>query len=183
MLCRAHSGATAGTTAAAAASSTAAAAQPPVQHQQQHRQRVALVQGSSRGLGLEFVRQLLQRPDTASVVATCRQPAAAAQLAALQAQHGAARLQILQLDSTDEGSIAGAAQQVAAQHDHLDLLINASGILHDSTSGMSPETALARVSMDNLVQCFTVNAAGHILVCQAFAPLLANAARANGATE
>ena len=68
------------------------------------------MQGSSRGLGLEFVRQLLQRPDT-SVVATCRTPPAAAQLLELQQQHGA-RLAVLQLDSTDEASIARAAEEV-----------------------------------------------------------------------
>jgi NAD(P)-dependent dehydrogenase (short-subunit alcohol dehydrogenase family) len=72
--------------------------------------RVALVQGSSRGLGLEFVRQLLQRPDT-SVVATCRTPPAAAQLLELQQQHGG-RLAVLQLDSTDEASISRAAEEV-----------------------------------------------------------------------
>lgn len=42
--------------------------------------------------------------------------------------------------------------QVAAAHRHLDLLINATGVLHDST--MSPETALARVTMENLLKCF-----------------------------
>lgn len=71
--------------------------------------RVALVQGSSRGLGLEFVRQLVERPNT-RVVATCRSPAAAEQLQALQQRH-AGRLHIVQLDSTDESSIARAAEQ------------------------------------------------------------------------
>lgn len=133
-LCRAY---------ATAAGATAASATPP-------QQRVALVQGSSRGLGLEYVRQLLLRPDTAAVVATCRAPATAAGLHALQAQHGTGRLQIVQLDSTDEASIAAAAEQVAASHSHLDLLVNASGILHDDS--MSPETALGRVSMANLLK-------------------------------
>lgn len=73
------------------------------------------------------------------------------------------------------------ALQVAAKHQHLDLLINATGILHDSA--MAPETALARLTMENLLKCFSVNAAGHILVCKAFAPLLINAAKVNGATE
>jgi NAD(P)-dependent dehydrogenase (short-subunit alcohol dehydrogenase family) len=71
--------------------------------------------------------------------------------------------------------------QVAALHQHLDLLINATGILHDA--GMAPETGLARVTMHNLLTNFQVNAAGHILVCAAFQPLLVNAARVNGATE
>lgn len=75
--------------------------------------RVALVQGSNRGLGLEFARQLLARPDT-SVVATCRTPSAAEQLQALQREHAPGRLLVLQLDSTDEGSIAQAAEQVRA---------------------------------------------------------------------
>lgn len=134
-LCRAY--------ASAAGAASAGAASP-------QQQRVALVQGSSRGLGLEYVRQLLLRPDTAAVVATCRTPAAATELHALQAQHGPGRLQIVQLDSMDEASIAAAAEQVAASHAHLDLLINASGILHDSS--MSPETALARISMANLLK-------------------------------
>ena len=73
--------------------------------------------------------------------------------------------------------------QVSARHAHLDLLINASGVLHDAELGMSPETALQRVTMASLTRCFHVNAAGHILVCKAFAPLLSNAAKANGATE
>ena len=137
------------------AATTAAAPPPPPAP----RQRTALVQGSNRGLGLEFVRQLLLRPDTAAVVATCRSPGNAAALQALAAAQPAGRLSILQLDSTDERSIAAAAEQVAARQDHLDVLINASGILHDD--GMSPETALARVTMDNLLKCFQVGRPAH----------------------
>lgn len=65
-------------------------------------QRVALVQGASRGLGLEFVRQLLQRPGQ-TVIAACRRPAEATQLQQLQQQ--SPNLHLVQLDCTDEGSI------------------------------------------------------------------------------
>ena len=64
----------------------------------------ALVQGASRGLGLEFTQQLLQRPGT-QVVATCRDPAAAAQLQELQRAVGPQRLSVVQLDCTSEESI------------------------------------------------------------------------------
>ena len=47
------------------------------------------------------------------------------------------------------------AVQVAALTQHLDVLINATGILHDAS--MSPETALARVTMDSLLKCFQVS--------------------------
>ena len=36
----------------------------------------------------------------------------------------------MQLDCTDEASIAEAASQVSANHSHLDLLLNVAGILH-----------------------------------------------------
>lgn len=41
----------------------------------------------------------------------------------------------------------------------------------------------ALLPLARLPRCFQINAAGHILVCQAFAPLLVAAARENGATE
>lgn len=144
--------------------------------------KTALVQGSSRGIGLEFAAQLLERPTTAHLIATCRDPAASTGLQELQARHGG-RLTVLAVDTSDEGSIAAAAAAVAAAHTHLDLLINASGILHDAATGLAPETALSRVTMASLLQNFQVNAAGHILTLKAFAPLLAAAQQQNGATQ
>lgn len=66
-------------------------------------ERVALVQGASRGLGLEFVRQLLERPGQ-TVVAACRRPAEAAALQELQ-RSAPGRLILQQLDCTSEESI------------------------------------------------------------------------------
>ncbi len=47
----------------------------------------------------------------------------------------------MQLDCTDEDSIAKAASQVLGSHRHLDLLLNVAGILH-IPGKMSPGTAL-----------------------------------------
>lgn len=92
--------------------------------------QVALVQGASRGLGLEYVRQLLSRPGQryaskgcclsnycltqlvtqhfciliCRVVATCRDPAKSQALQQLQHEHGT-NLGIIGLDVTDEASI------------------------------------------------------------------------------
>eukprot|EP00887_Chlorella_sp_A99_P001812 scaffold19.g1812.t1 len=142
--------------------------------------RTALVQGASRGLGLEFVRQLLLRET--SVVATCRDPAGAGALQALQREAGSERLAIVPLDCTSEESIERAVAQVAELHPCLDLLINAAGVLH-VPNVMSPETALSRLSLNSLLLCHQVNAFGPILVSKAFLPLLAKAAAAHLATE
>jgi NAD(P)-dependent dehydrogenase (short-subunit alcohol dehydrogenase family) len=115
-------------TRAAAAHSTQAAQQ----------QRVALVQGASRGLGLEFVRQLLERPQQV-VVATCRRPEEAQQLQELQQQCPA--LHIVQLDCCDEGSIEQAAAEVAGVVPSLDLIINVAGVLHNS-AGLAPGSTM-----------------------------------------
>ena len=45
---------------------------------------VALVQGASRGLGLQFCRSLLQQRPGTHVIATCRDPQSAAELLSLK---------------------------------------------------------------------------------------------------
>jgi NAD(P)-dependent dehydrogenase (short-subunit alcohol dehydrogenase family) len=129
---------------------------------------------------LEFVHQLLQRPG--QVIATCRAPDAASGLHDLQNRFGASRLQLVQLDTADEESIARAAAEVAAAHAHLDLLLNVSGVLH-IPGVLSPETALSRVTAASLHQVFATNAFGPTLVCKHFAPLLLNASKASAASE
>lgn len=129
--------------------------------------------GFTTGLGLEFVRQLLQRPG--SVVATCRNPSAATELQDLKGFYQD-RLHVVQLDTGNESSIEAAAAEVASRHAHVDLLLNVSGILH-IPGVMTPETALSRLSMENLERVFRVNTFGPILVSKAFAPLLINAGK------
>ena len=65
----------------------------------------ALVQGASRGIGLEIVRQLLERDAARRVFATCRSPGQASALTELEA-HSQGRLAVLQLDLREEASMA-----------------------------------------------------------------------------
>lgn len=83
---------------------------------------------------------------------------------------------MVQLDTGNEASIHAAAEQVSEVHSHINLLLNVSGVLH-IPGVMSPETALNRVTMENLERVFRVNTFGPILVCKAFAPLLINAGK------
>lgn len=122
----------------------------------------ALVTGAGRGLGLEFVRQLLGRGHR--VVATVRRPERAADLKALAAAHPD-RLWLLPLDVTDSVSVAALPAAISAHLPALDLLINNAGIL---VSG----ERFGKLSADDLQTAFGTNAVAPMLLTQALAPLL-----------
>ncbi|XP_030480973.1 uncharacterized protein LOC115697938 isoform X2 [Cannabis sativa] len=103
---------------------------------------VSMVQGASRGIGLEFVKQLLEKDDKGHVVATCRNPSGAKGLYDLQNKF-AERLSILPLDVTDESTIEESAKSISEKYGCLNLLINASGIL-SIPDVLQPETTLSK---------------------------------------
>lgn len=133
-------------------------------------QPVSLVAAASRGLGLEFTRQLLYKHPESSVVATCRTPDSAQNLKALKEEHPS-RLTILQLDVTNESTVQDAAKRISDEFGRLDLLINTAGILH-IPNVMQPETSLDKVDPENLLHAYRTNAVGPIIVAKHMVPLL-----------
>jgi len=121
-----------------------------------------LVTGTNRGLGLEFVRQLLARGDR--VYAACRHPGRALPLTELAGAHPG-HLAVLPLDLDKERSIAELARQTAALTDALDVLINNAGVL---VSGERFGSLVAK----SLIDTFGANVAGPVLLTQALSPLL-----------
>jgi NAD(P)-dependent dehydrogenase (short-subunit alcohol dehydrogenase family) len=135
-----------------------------------------LVQGASRGIGLEFVRQLAADARVATIVATCRAPEDAHELQALAARD--ARVRPIVLDATDEESIRAAADEVAALVPRLHLIVQCAGLLHDAARGVVPEKRLADVRADSLLASFAVNAWGPLLVAKHFERFLDHRERA-----
>lgn len=134
------------------------------------RPRTSLVSGANRGLGLEFIRQLLDRGDHA--VAACRQPGRATALNALAGEHPG-RLHLLPLDVADPRSRAALAAElplVLGDGGRIDLLVNNAGVLHSGER-------FGRLDEAILEHSFRVNAMGPLLLTQALAPLLADGAR------
>ncbi|KAI5683330.1 hypothetical protein M9H77_04558 [Catharanthus roseus] len=131
---------------------------------------VSMVQGASRGIGLEFVRQLLENNDTGFVVASCRNPSEATGLLELKNKF-AQRLDIQRLDVTIEKTIEDSANAIRDKYGFVKLLINASGIL-SIADVIHPETTLSKVQRSSLLLAYEVNAVGPTLVTKHMWPLL-----------
>lgn len=121
-----------------------------------------LVTGANRGLGLEFVRQLLTRGDR--VIATCRHPGRATELNRLAGEHPN-RLHLLPLDLDQSRSRAELAREVPLVFERFDWLINNAGML-------PPGERFGELQEDALQASFRTNAVGPLLLTQALAPLL-----------
>jgi NAD(P)-dependent dehydrogenase (short-subunit alcohol dehydrogenase family) len=126
--------------------------------------RHCLVTGANRGLGLEFVRQLLARGD--HVVATARHPGRATALNALTGEHPG-RLHVLPLDAAQEKSRQQLAHELALVLDDapLDLLVNNAGVMHSGERWGHVEPAILEDSL-------RTNALGPFLLTQVLAPRL-----------
>ncbi|MGO4221661.1 SDR family oxidoreductase [Lysobacter sp. TAF61] len=129
--------------------------------------RRSLVTGANRGLGLEFVRQLLARGDR--VIATSRHPGRAHALNQLAGQNPG-RLHVLPLDLTDPKSHAELARELPLVTDGIDLLINNAGVLHSGER-------FGHVAAAQLDDSLRTNAGGPFLLTQALAPHLVEGAK------
>ncbi|MCQ4165969.1 SDR family oxidoreductase [Tahibacter harae] len=129
---------------------------------------VAIVSGANRGLGLEMVQQLLQRGWR--VIAACRDTGQGLRLTGLAGAHPG-HLHVMPLDVTSERSIAAFVGEAGLVADRLDLLVNNAGLLVGGER-------FGAVEAKNLAASFAVNASGPLLLTQACAALLANAAAA-----
>jgi len=124
-----------------------------------------VITGANRGLGLELARQTLARGDC--VLAGVREPARAAELAALRGPSGG-RLRIAPCDVASDESVRAFA---AALTEPVDLLINNAGVrsLPDSLEALDLEAA---------ARTFQVNALGALRVTRALLPQLRRAGAA-----
>lgn len=125
--------------------------------------RIALVTGANKGIGLEIARQLAEAGLTVFVGARDPQKgrAAAEGLAA-----SGLRTRFVQLDVTDEASITAVAERIAADHGRLDILVNNAGI------GDGADAAPSAAAPAAVRQILETNFIGVLAVTQALLPLL-----------
>lgn len=123
----------------------------------------ALVVGATQGIGLEFVRQLLQDSRIAHLFATYRSEQTAASLFELAQQHPQ-RLRCIAMDLTKEEQIASGVKQMTPVASELHFAINCVGLLHNEQQ--QPEKALRQLDADNLLNYFQVNSIGPALLAK-----------------
>lgn len=120
---------------------------------------VALVTGSNRGIGLEFVRQYAA--DGWTVHASCRTPAAAKDLSALSGD-----IHIHALDVADTDAVRALAASIA---DPLDVVVANAGV------GGKGVGDFGAIDYDAFLKLLKVNTVGPVATLEAFTPHLKKA--------
>jgi NAD(P)-dependent dehydrogenase (short-subunit alcohol dehydrogenase family) len=125
-------------------------------------QRVAVVTGANKGIGLEIARQLARKGIRVHLGS---RDEARGREAAEKLRAEGLDVAPLRLDVTNERSVADVAKQVEREAGRLDILVNNAGIAID-------DGPPSRVSLDALRRTYETNVFGLVRVTQAFLPLL-----------
>jgi NAD(P)-dependent dehydrogenase (short-subunit alcohol dehydrogenase family) len=133
--------------------------------------RVALITGANQGVGLQVAKELAANGHTVLVGSRNLERGEAA---AQQIGRGAVAVQ---LDVTDSGSIAAAAERIRTEIGRLDLLVNNAGISNTTKGDMSlaeygKVSQASNASLDEIRAVWETNVFGVLAVYQAMLPLL-----------
>ncbi|MHA2403572.1 MAG: SDR family oxidoreductase, partial [Candidatus Kariarchaeaceae archaeon] len=125
-----------------------------------------LITGASKGLGLEFTTQLLQKGE--QVIATCRSPDKAKELLKLQSIYPE-KLIIEKLDVTSEDERTELFSNLQKDVKHVDIVINNAGII--AGDEVNPSN-LGEIYQEDFSKVFLVNSIAPLLISEKILPLL-----------
>src|SRR5581483_9435405 len=132
---------------------------------------VALVTGANKGIGLQIAKDLAANGLTVLVGSRDLERGRSA------AESVGANARAVQLDVTNQASIAAAAERIRTELGRLDVLVNNAGIGHAGKPGRSLKEIAdsgrpSVASLDEVRAVFETNVFGVIAVTQAMLPLL-----------
>jgi len=129
-------------------------------------EKIALVTGANKGIGLEIVRQLAKAGFRVFLTARDRQRG---EEASKTLQQDGLSVEFLQLDVADETSIDKLAKELPSQIEHLDVLVNNAGIYLDASNA-----SVLEVEPTLILQTLQTNTLGPLRLTQKLVPLLAS---------
>lgn len=130
--------------------------------------KVALITGANKGIGLETARQLGTQGITVLIGARDR---ARGEEAAAELRESGTDARFVQLDVTDDESVARAAAWVETEYGRLDILVNNAGTATISRVRTLP----SETSMQDMQAIYDINVFGVVRVTNAMLPLLRRA--------
>ncbi|MFC1953297.1 SDR family oxidoreductase [Chloroflexota bacterium] len=126
-------------------------------------ERIAVVTGANRGIGLEICRQLAA--NGIRVVLTARNIKKGSDAAESLNSEGA-DIRYCYLDVTDEESVQRAADYVMKSYGKLDILVNNAGV------GVDRDNTCLDINIDRVKENLETNTFGAMRVCKAFIPIM-----------
>ena len=126
--------------------------------------KITFVTGANKGIGREVARQLAAKGFHVFIGARNR---SAGRKAADEIAKKGGKTAFLEIDVSDNNSVAVAAREFVKTSDHLDVLVNNAGIIVDG------DHAILEIGDELLRKTLETNTLGALRVIRAFVPLLA----------
>jgi NAD(P)-dependent dehydrogenase (short-subunit alcohol dehydrogenase family) len=131
--------------------------------------RVAVVTGANRGIGLEVARELARAGLT--VVLTCRDEVKGTEAQKQLASEGV-KVDVRSLDITNSGSIRDLALYLRKQYGRLDVLVNNAGIMLDKFENGEPVMSILDCDLSNVRKTMETNVYGALSMIKELLPLM-----------
>jgi NAD(P)-dependent dehydrogenase (short-subunit alcohol dehydrogenase family) len=130
------------------------------------KKKTVLITGGSRGLGLEFTKQYLKKDY--QVISASRNAENSDELQKLKTEYDE-RLEICQLDVSDEKSRDQAYHKISETFAKIDILINNAGI---ASGNEKFRYRFGELNQEDLLRSFLVNTIAPLMIVETFFPLL-----------
>ncbi|MCI5072365.1 SDR family NAD(P)-dependent oxidoreductase [bacterium] len=131
--------------------------------------RVVLVLGANRGIGLGIVKNLIKDKANFRIYASYRSEERSKELLTLAQQHSK-QLKCIVFDAIQESDYRQLYENVASNSERIDLCINCIGILDDGTT--FPERKIEDLSQASLMQAYLHNTVPTLLLAKHLKSLL-----------
>ncbi|MCC5644507.1 SDR family oxidoreductase [Nostoc sp. CHAB 5824] len=129
--------------------------------------KVAVITGSSKGLGFEIAQQLAKL-ENVQVIMSSRDETQGLEARAKLVQQGL-EVDYLPLNVIDDKSVENFVSALHKQYGRVDILVNNAGINYTKEP---EESSILTAKLDTVISSFAVNTVGPLRMCQALIPLM-----------